>query len=222
MPFHKVLISILAAGFFASDGNVANATELQSQKRVGISSPIAERAMAGAVSVALGKGDYITAYQIAVPRALLGEAWAQATVGAVFSKNRGFLDSCQEVVWFDKAARQGNYLAMERLAEAYSAGQGVVRDHAKAYRWILAMIKFRLAAETEDPEPTKKRNNYGHVLKFGDERAAWYRDAYAKPLTNDQRTTIEGGAKLRHPADEKPAEVMLFPGYLLKSGKLGA
>ena len=39
--------------------------------------------------------------------------------------------------WFERASRQGYTLAQSNLAAMYAGGQGVEKDMAKAYYWLL-------------------------------------------------------------------------------------
>ena len=142
----RYLAPLMVLGLVVAIAPRLDAAEDRTVGETTSNSVVATNALEEAVDEALGRGDNITAYNLLVPRALIGEAWAQYSVGNVFGSNNGFPDSCQEVVWYDKAARRGHHKAMEFLAEAYSVGRGLVRDHAKAYRWILAMIDARRAA----------------------------------------------------------------------------
>ena len=69
---------------------------------------------------------------------------------------------------------------------------------------------------------TKSWKSVGIILAMDEKESSRYRMMYGKVLSAAERDAIEADMKDWQPAIEPPAEVMLFPGYLLRSGKLGA
>ena len=63
----------------------------------------------------------------------LGFVPAQATLGVLFARIR---EPAQAVLWWEKAAQQGDPEAQFNLAATYSKGNGVERDAAKAFHWF--------------------------------------------------------------------------------------
>lgn len=87
---------------------------------------------------ALRAGDLAKALAIALPQAEKGAAAAQRFVGDLYWDGRGIgRDRAKSVVWYRKAADQGEAEAMLRLARAYGrdAGQGIERDYNEAADW---------------------------------------------------------------------------------------
>ncbi|MBC7953996.1 MAG: sel1 repeat family protein [Rhodospirillaceae bacterium] len=90
---------------------------------------------------AFAEGDYPTAWELAAPKAVEGEAEAQYLLGAMYFDGQGVeQDRCLATLWFDKAARRGHGQAQYRMGEAYVWGYGVYRSDKTARDW---MIKAR-------------------------------------------------------------------------------
>ena len=71
---------------------------------------------------------------------------AQANLGVLYRDGRGVpQDHPVAVMWFRKAADQGDAVAQYLLAEQYAKGGGVSQDFAEAVTW------FRKAAEQGIP-----------------------------------------------------------------------
>jgi TPR repeat protein len=65
-----------------------------------------------------------------------GWDWAQLQLGLYYLNGRGVkADPKKAVIWFKKAAAQGNHLAEHELGEIYSFGMGVKRSQPEAVRW---------------------------------------------------------------------------------------
>lgn len=70
--------------------------------------------------------------------AALGYAKAQHRLGEVFLNKNQYEAA---VFWLAKAADQGHLVAQIRLAQAYSEGSFVARDHSVALKWLLKAAK---------------------------------------------------------------------------------
>jgi hypothetical protein len=74
-----------------------------------------------------------------------GDAWAQYRVGRWYESGMGFVpgtferfkDEKEAVKWYRQAALQGHLLGQRALAHKYRRGEGVEKDHIKAYKWYL-------------------------------------------------------------------------------------
>lgn len=90
---------------------------------------------------AFAEGDYPTAWELAAPKAVEGEAEAQYLLGSMYFDGQGVeQDRCLATLWFDKAARRGHGQAQYRMGEAHIWGYGVTRQDKVARDW---MIKAR-------------------------------------------------------------------------------
>jgi TPR repeat protein len=67
----------------------------------------------------------------------MGDATAQAELGDVFSDQKfGHVDFPQAVIWYRKAAEQGQREGQFGLGLHYLLGKGVPQDKAEAQRWL--------------------------------------------------------------------------------------
>ena len=124
-----------------------------------------------------------------LPLAVQGNARAQFIVGEIHKS--GFSDWCLATLWYDKAARQGDVSAQRALTYSYARGTGVVHDFRKAYMWALA------------------------ADKGGDYLYRFETEFLAKLLSDDDRQEIESRMENWKAEEEPPADLMLFPDYLL-------
>lgn len=81
----------------------------------------------------------------AAAQVAVGQKYAQAA-GATQDRDDAADEWKQAFAWYDKAAEKGDISGEIHLAEAYSYGQGVARDMAKAAGW------YQKAADQGDPE----------------------------------------------------------------------
>lgn len=83
--------------------------------------------------------DYAKAIRRFQAAAELGEAWAQVTLGLMYSVGEVVpLDEIEAVRWFRAAAEQGDAEGKRRLGTMYADGRGVTKDYAVAIRWLRA------------------------------------------------------------------------------------
>jgi TPR repeat protein len=86
------------------------------------------------------KGDSTKDIQIWKSLADSGNAEAQCNLGMMYegsdASNGVVKDSAQSVMWYLKAAKQGNALAQYALGLDYYSGDGVPKNRATALKWI--------------------------------------------------------------------------------------
>ena len=82
----------------------------------------------------LRNGDLPSAMRLLQGAADKGYAPAQARLGEILDHAE---EDKQAVVWYRKAAEQGNAAGMYGLGVAYLTGQGVEKDFKLAHEWIL-------------------------------------------------------------------------------------
>ena len=83
-------------------------------------------------------------------------------------------DSARAVIWFDRAAGQGDLLAQIGLGFMYENGEGVPRDSAKALQWQ-ARVAIALANTSAAPK------NHAEAVK-------WISQAAEKGFANAEAT----------------------------------
>ena len=77
--------------------------------------------------------NYQRAFAIFKPLAEGGDAVAQFSLGVLYRKGLGVIESDKEAIkWFKLSAQQGNALAQFNLGFMYGNGRGVERDYKKA------------------------------------------------------------------------------------------
>jgi len=90
----------------------------------------------GGEYVAFDRSNYSTALKIWLPKALEGDAEAQAYVGEIYEKGLGLeADYPLALNWYIKAAQQGNTRAQLNLGYLYEKGLGVQADKNQAMKW---------------------------------------------------------------------------------------
>jgi len=96
--------------------------------------------------------------------ALHGHVRAQITLGDCFTTGgRGVnRDLVQAAKMYRMAARQGDPIGLQRIAECYLSGQGVVKDEVEAYAYF-ALISMRKGRE--DTNPLKRMVGLGTPLE---------------------------------------------------------
>jgi TPR repeat protein len=121
-----------AAGMLAPSGGV-NVLE-----RMGATLPAlpAEKPFAGKADDAYGafqRGYYLTAMELALPRAQLGDASAQTLVAEIFSQGLGVPRKPKDAAfWYGQAAEAGDPSAMFKYAVLLMEGRDVPRDKARS------------------------------------------------------------------------------------------
>lgn len=95
---------------------------------------------------AFAEGDYPTAWELAAPKAVEGEAEAQYLLGSMYFDGQGVeQDRCLATLWFDKAARRGHGQAQYRMGEAHTWGYGVTRKDQVAREWMILAARSGIA-----------------------------------------------------------------------------
>ena len=83
------------------------------------------------------RGDFAIAFAKVKGLAALGNADAQAILGAMYAHGQGVTqDYKQAVTWYAKAAGQGVAYAQYSLGLMYAHGQGVTQDYNQAVYWL--------------------------------------------------------------------------------------
>ena len=101
---------------------------------LGVSGPVVAGMKEG--SVALGRGDYKTAYEEFLPLAKAGNTDARYWLGVMYEIGQGVpQDYAEAAKWYRKAAVQGLAEAQNNLGVMYREGEGVPHDHVLAYMW---------------------------------------------------------------------------------------
>ncbi len=85
--------------------------------------------------------DFKTAFKEWMPLAESGDASAQTSIGTLYTKGAGVIQSDIEAVkWYRLAASQGDALGQGKLGLMYALGKGVIQSDIEAVKW------YRLAA----------------------------------------------------------------------------
>lgn len=90
----------------------------------------------GPVDYAFGafqRGYFLTALELALPRAEKGDAAAQTLIAEIYSKGLGVAQNAERAAgWYQLAARNGDKLAVFELGMLYQDGVGVAQDRKRA------------------------------------------------------------------------------------------
>jgi len=82
---------------------------------------------------AFQRGYYLTALDLALPRAQNGDAHAQTLIGEIYAKGLGVPLNMQSAAnWYQMASEKGDPLATFELAMLYQDGSGVPKDRKRA------------------------------------------------------------------------------------------
>jgi TPR repeat protein len=136
-----LLLTLTSAASFAQD------TEEPVQPAEAIAQDIFRNAMPEAErDYAFGayqRGYYLTALQLALPRAEQGDSSAQTLIAELYANGLGVIKNPETAAgWYQLASKGGDRLATFALALAYQEGTGVEKDRARAAEL------FKQAADT--------------------------------------------------------------------------
>ncbi len=82
---------------------------------------------------AFQRGYYLTALELALPRAEQGDRAAQTLIGQIYADGLGVgQDKQKAATWYEAASRNGDPLATFALATMYQEGDGLPRDRKRA------------------------------------------------------------------------------------------
>ncbi|KQV35105.1 enhanced entry protein [Rhizobium sp. Root268] len=105
---------------------------------------------------AFQRGYYLTALEIALPKAQLGDAAAQTLVAEIFSQGLGVAKNTKDAAfWYEQAANAGNPSAMFKYALILMDGRDVPRDRKRSEE----MMK-----KAADSGNALAQFNYGQLL----------------------------------------------------------
>lgn len=105
---------------------------------------------------AFQRGQYLTAMELALPRAQLGDPAAQTLIAELFVEGFGVRRSMDDAVfWYEQAARNGDASAQYKLALLLTDGRYVERDQVRAHKLM------QQAAEGGHPSA---QFNYAQIL----------------------------------------------------------
>jgi hypothetical protein len=149
---------------------------------------------------AMNANKYELAFQLARPLAENGNAFAQTTLGFLYSVGDGIpRDEKAAIVWWQRAANQGDAFAELELGDSYAHGWGVEQNFGEAAKW------WRKAAEQG---VTRAQTGLGVHLYSGlglqedkAEAARWFakaaddKDADAQAMLSRMYYLGEGGLK---------------------------
>ena len=76
-------------------------------------------------------------------RAMAGDKEAQNNYGVLYSSgvHNHPKDYAQAMIWFEKAAAQGDVVALANIGDMYQRGEGVPKDEAQAIHWYSKAVK---------------------------------------------------------------------------------
>lgn len=122
--------------------------------------------------------------------ALHGHVRAQITLGDFLTKGgRGVeRDLVQAAKVYRMAARQGDLIGLQRMAECYLSGQGVVKDEVEAYAYF-ALISMRKGRE--DTNPLKRMVGQGTPLETLEGKLSQDQIAAGSRRANELQKEIE-------------------------------
>ncbi|WP_075291275.1 tetratricopeptide repeat protein [Pararhizobium arenae] len=105
---------------------------------------------------AFQRGYYLTALEIALPKAQLGDAAAQTLVAEIFSQGLGVAKNTKDAAfWYEQAANAGNPSAMFKYALILMEGRDVPRDRKRSEE---------LMKKAADAGNALAQFNYGQIL----------------------------------------------------------
>lgn len=105
---------------------------------------------------AFQRGQYLTAMELALPRAQLGDSAAQTLLAELFAEGFGVGRNMDDAVfWYDQAAKNGDPAAQYKLALLLTDGRYVKRDDVRARELM------RMSADAGNP---KAQFNYAQLL----------------------------------------------------------
>lgn len=118
-----------------------------------------EKPFAGKADLAYGayqRGYYLTAMELALPRAQLGDAAAQTLVAEIFSQGLGVARNSKDAAfWYGQAANAGDPSAMFKYALLLMEGRDVPRDRKRSEE---------LMKKAADLGNSSAQFNYGQLL----------------------------------------------------------
>ena len=118
-----------------------------------------EKPFAGKADLAFGayqRGYYLTAMELALPRAQLGDAAAQTLVAEIFAQGLGVARNSKDAAfWYGQAANAGDPSAMFKYALLLMEGRDVPRDRKKSEE---------LMKKAADLGNSSAQFNYGQLL----------------------------------------------------------
>ncbi|KQS76688.1 enhanced entry protein [Rhizobium sp. Leaf384] len=144
-----------------ADGKIAPSGGVNVLERMGVALPAlpAEKPFEGKADDAYGafqRGYYLTAMELALPRAQLGDAAAQTLVAEIFSQGLGVPRKPKDAAfWYGQAAASGDPTAMFKYAILLMEGRDVPRDKARSEELM------KKAAERGNPSA---QFNYAQLL----------------------------------------------------------
>jgi uncharacterized protein len=104
---------------------------------IALAAAVPAAARPAGVAMLLARHGDIGLAQRLIPRALAGDARAQAALGYLHATGRGVpQDYVIAAMWFSRAADQGHAGAQYMLGLMYDKGHGVPRDHIEAHKWL--------------------------------------------------------------------------------------
>lgn len=105
---------------------------------------------------AFQRGQYLTAMELALPRAQNGDAAAQTLLGELFSEGFGVGRNMDDAIfWYEQGAQNGDPSALYKMALHLTDGKYVERDEAQAREYM------RQSADLGNP---KAQFNFAQIL----------------------------------------------------------
>ncbi|MEM6461709.1 MAG: tetratricopeptide repeat protein [Pseudomonadota bacterium] len=160
--FACILSLVIAAPPVAAEtneGSAAPAAETQAEPETAASAAPAIEDAADEGDAAYGafqRGRYLTAYQLALPRAKLGDPAAQTLLGEIYSRGLGLPQNHKQAAfWYSSAAESGDRSAQLNYALMLLEGRHVAPDPEKARD---------LMRRAADAGNSSAQFNYGQML----------------------------------------------------------
>ena len=170
--FSMVLVICSSVGSFASDTKTEDSltpiNEEQLQQR--LSGELKKEQKAPDLAYgAFQRGEYLTAFQLALPLAEKGDAAAQTLIAELYEKGLGIArDTKQSAIWYEIAAKSGNREAQFAYALKLLQGKDVKRNK------VAGNAMMKLAAEAGHPIAMF---NYANQIVADRPTSAGYRKA---------------------------------------------
>lgn len=145
-----------------------------------------------------GESDFDEAFKFYTKAAQAGDSFSQYILGGIYShdelksiqeyRNIINLDYERAVFWYEKAALQGERLALIRSADIYFEGKGIPRDYSAAAKW------YQEAANEGFPSAQNRLGNMylrGQGVSQDYSKAIeWHKKAADQGKSNDSMQTL--------------------------------
>ena len=129
------------------------------------------------------RGYYLTALELALPRAEQGDAAAQTLIAELYARGLGVAQNAERAAgWYQLASKNGDRLATFELGMLYQAGTGVPRKLARGIEHLseLALVQLK---EVLDVYSTRSAEKANAIRERDEEIDAMYTSLFRELLT---------------------------------------